>query len=167
MTASARSERQLWDRASNGTSKERQLKRQVSKETFHKWQWTYKREHQSMTMAWLRAEMDDQDKSLVSKCFGALIVGSMRLECVGSKTSPGHGPIVQATIKWATSPTMPTVSHTKRPWCTFVLSHTVRYYCTMYLNEMCQVNILWWPVKLHCGMTKFRLLSNSYFHSCE
>jgi len=44
--------------------KAKQLKKQVSKEAFHKWQWTYKREHQSM--AWLRAEMDDQDKSLVS-----------------------------------------------------------------------------------------------------
>ena len=34
---------------------------------FHKWQWTYKREHQCMTMACrLRAEMDDQGKSLVS-----------------------------------------------------------------------------------------------------
>ena len=31
---------------------------------------------------------------------------------------------------------------------------------------MCQVNILWWPVKLHCGLTRFRLLSNSYFHPC-
>ena len=30
--------------------------------------------------------------------FGALFVGSMRLEIAGPKTSPGHGPIVQATI---------------------------------------------------------------------
>ena len=53
--------------SSSGTSKTRQSKRQVSKETFHKWQWTYKREHQSMTMAcWLCAEMGDQGKSLVS-----------------------------------------------------------------------------------------------------
>ena len=52
--------------SSNGTSKARQSKRQVSKDMFHKWQWTYKRDHQSMTTAWLRAEIDDQDKSLVS-----------------------------------------------------------------------------------------------------
>jgi len=38
--------------------------------------------------------------------FGALFVGSMRLEYVGPKTSPGHGPIVQATIKRAMSPTV-------------------------------------------------------------
>ena len=49
---------------SGDASKAKQLKRQVSKETFHKWQRTYEREHQSMV--WLRAEMDDQDKSLVS-----------------------------------------------------------------------------------------------------
>jgi len=68
--------------------------------------------------------------------FGGLFVGSTRLEYAGPKTSSGHGPIVQATIKRATSPTMPTVSHTKWPWCNCVLSHvivyTVRYYCTMY-----------------------------------
>ena len=42
---------------------QKQVSWQVSKETFHKWQWTYEREHQSM--AWLCAEMD-QDESLVS-----------------------------------------------------------------------------------------------------
>jgi len=36
--------------------------------------------------------------------------------------------------------------------------------CTLYLNEICQVNIQWWQVKLHCGLTKFRLLWNNYFH---
>ena len=36
--------------------------------------------------------------------------------------------------------------------------------CTMYLNEMCQANIQWLQVKLHCGMTKVRLLWNNYFH---
>ena len=49
---------------SSDASKTKQSKRQVSKETFHKWQRTYEREHQSMV--WLRSEMDDQDKSLVS-----------------------------------------------------------------------------------------------------
>ena len=67
--------------------------------------------------------------------FGALFVGSMRLEYAGPKTS-GHGPTVQATVKRATSLTMPTVSHTIRLWCTCVLSqaivYTVRYYCTIY-----------------------------------
>ena len=66
-------------------------------------------------MAWLRAEMDDQDKSLSCVCFGVLFVGSMRLEYAGSKTSPRHGSMFQATIKQATVTTMPTVSHTKWP----------------------------------------------------
>ena len=53
--------------SSSGASKMRQSKRQVPKETFHKWQWTYMKEHQSMTMARrLQSEMDDQGKSLVS-----------------------------------------------------------------------------------------------------
>lgn len=100
----------------SGASKTKQSKRQMSKDIFEKWQRTYEKEHQSV--AWLRAEMDDQDKSLVSTLW--CIVGSMRLEYVGSKISPGHGSMVQATIKRATSPTTPTVSRTKRPWCIFV-----------------------------------------------
>jgi len=61
--------------------------------------------------------------------FGALFVDSMRLEYAGPKTSPGHGPIVQATILQAMlmSLTMPTVSHTKRLSCTCVLSHVTVY----------------------------------------
>jgi len=55
--------------------------------------------------------------SLLCLCFGALFVGCIRLE-----TSPGHGSMVQATIKQATSLTTPTVSHTKEesrsPFCT-------------------------------------------------
>ena len=31
---------------------------------------------------------------------------------------------------------------------------------------MHQVNIQWGQVKLHCSLTKFRLLWNSYFHPC-
>lgn len=50
---------------SNDGSKTKRSKRQVSKETFQKWQRTYEKEHQSM--AWLRADMDEQDKSIVSK----------------------------------------------------------------------------------------------------
>lgn len=50
--------------SSSGASKTKQSKRQVSKETYQKWQRTYEKEYQSI--AWLRAEMDDQDKSLVS-----------------------------------------------------------------------------------------------------
>ena len=131
-----------WKRAvgssSSGASKTRQSKRQVSKETFHKWQWTYEREHQSMTMAcWPTYVLKWAIKaSHLCLRFGALFVGSMRLEYVGSKTSSGHGPIVQATIKQATSPTMPTASHTMQLWFTCVFSHvivyTVHYYCTMY-----------------------------------
>ena len=36
----------------------------MSKETFYKWQQTYEREQQSL--AWLRADMDNKGKSLVS-----------------------------------------------------------------------------------------------------
>jgi len=83
--------------------------------------------------------------SLLCVRFGTLFVGSMRLEYTGPKTSPGHGPIVQATIKRATSETMPTVT-TQSGYDVLlyfhVIVHTVRYYCTIYLNEMCQVNIL-------------------------
>jgi len=113
MATSARSERQF----------SRQLKRQVPKETFHKWQWTYKREHQlhGYVLKWMTKT------SLLCLRIGALFVGSMRLEWAGPKTSSGHGPSVQATIKWATSLTTPTVSHTKRLWCTFTC------YCTYIL----------------------------------
>jgi len=127
--------------SSSGASKIRQSKRQVSKDTFHKWQWTYTRGSISLWLWpqwWLCAEIDDQGKSLVSTLW--CVVGSTRLEYAGPKTSSGHGSIVQATIKQATSLTTPAVSHTKRPWCTFVLSY----------------------VKLHCGLTKFRLLSKLF-----
>ena len=50
--------------SSSSGSQTKQSKRQVTKETFQKWQRTYERDHQSMT--WLRAEMDDHNKSLVS-----------------------------------------------------------------------------------------------------
>ena len=49
---------------SSDSSKKKWSKRQVSKETFHKWQRTYERELQSM--AWLCADIDDQDKAIVS-----------------------------------------------------------------------------------------------------
>ena len=42
----------------------KQAKRQVSKETFNKWQRTYEKEHQSM--AWLRCDIDAHQKTLVS-----------------------------------------------------------------------------------------------------
>ena len=50
--------------SSSRTSKSKQSKRQASKETFLRWQRTYEKEYQSMGL--LRAEMDDQEKSLVS-----------------------------------------------------------------------------------------------------
>ena len=46
------------------TSGKKEAKRQVSKETFQKWQRTYEKEHQ--TLSWLRAEMDSENKFLVS-----------------------------------------------------------------------------------------------------
>ena len=33
------------------------------KEAFHKWQWTYERDHPSMV--WLRADMADKDKFII------------------------------------------------------------------------------------------------------
>ena len=45
-------------------SSSKQPKRQVRSDTFLKWQCAYEKDHQSMV--WLRAEMDAQDKSLVS-----------------------------------------------------------------------------------------------------
>jgi len=45
--------------SSSSTLRIKQSKGQVSKETFHKLQWTCKREHQSMV--WPCTEMDDQD----------------------------------------------------------------------------------------------------------
>ena len=45
-------------------SESKESKRQVSKETFLKWQRIYEKEYQSLQ--WLRAEMDDRDKSLVA-----------------------------------------------------------------------------------------------------
>ena len=50
--------------SSSSTSKSKQSKRQASKEMFLSWQRAYEKEYQSMGL--LRAEMDDQDKSLVS-----------------------------------------------------------------------------------------------------
>ena len=47
----------------SSTSKSKQSKREASKETFLRWQRIYEKEYQSM--GWLRAEIDDQDKSLV------------------------------------------------------------------------------------------------------
>lgn len=50
--------------------KSKETKRQVSKETFCKWQRTYEKDYQSMV--WLRAEIDSQDKSLVSTLYCAI-----------------------------------------------------------------------------------------------
>ena len=48
---------------SDSTPITKQARRQVSKETFIKWQRSYERDYQSLT--WLRAEVDDKDKKLV------------------------------------------------------------------------------------------------------
>ena len=48
---------------SDSTPITKQAQRQVSKETFIKWQRFYERDYQSLT--WLRAEVDDKDKKLV------------------------------------------------------------------------------------------------------
>ena len=97
---------------STGSSKTKRAKRQVSKETFYKWQQTYEREYQSLV--WLRADMDDKDKSLVSMLC-VLYVESTRLRYVGSKTSPGHGLVAPVTIRRATSSTMRKASSTNQP----------------------------------------------------
>ena len=49
---------------SDASSSNKKAKRQVSKETFKKWQRTYEKNHQSMT--WLNCDIDQQNKSLVS-----------------------------------------------------------------------------------------------------
>jgi len=71
---------------SNG-SKTKQSKRQVSKETFHKWQRTYKREPQSLE--WLCADMIKT--SSLCRQFGVLFVkGQVEL----------RSNIVEAAIKF-------------------------------------------------------------------
>ena len=50
------------DRDEPSTSKQR--KRQVSKDTFYKWQRKFEREHQTST--WLRCALDEKDRELVS-----------------------------------------------------------------------------------------------------
>ena len=96
--------------SSSGTSKSKQSKRQASKEMFLKWQRTYEKEYQSM--GWLRAEMDDQDKSLVSTLW-CVVCWQYENKLCGIKTSQWYGSRVQATIKQATSLTTLKVSHTK------------------------------------------------------
>ena len=64
--------------STSGTLKTKQSKRQVSKETFHKWQRTYEREHQSMT--WLRSVKWAIGTGLLCLHFGVLFVGSKGLE---------------------------------------------------------------------------------------
>jgi len=46
------------------SSKTKQIKRQVSKERLLKWQWTYECKYQALT--WLRAEIDKEDRVMVS-----------------------------------------------------------------------------------------------------
>lgn len=50
--------------STNSVCKRKEAKRQVTKDTFQKWQGNYERDYQSMV--WLCAELDSQDKSLVS-----------------------------------------------------------------------------------------------------
>ena len=52
------------------------------------------REHQPM--AWLCADMDDQDKSIGSTLW-CVVYQKYETGCVGSNTSPGHGSMVLAT----------------------------------------------------------------------
>ena len=128
--------------SSSGASKTRQSKRQVSKETFHKWQWTYKREHQSMTMACrLCAEMDDQGKSLVStlwcvvcRQYETRICGPKNFSRAWTNSSSNH------TCKTSNITDHANSEPHKVAMCIFTC---YCIYC-MYLciNEMCQVNIL-------------------------
>ena len=64
MATSSRIRKRRSATVASGASKTKQSKKQVSKETFQKWQRTYEKEYQSMT--WLHAEVDKRDKTLVS-----------------------------------------------------------------------------------------------------
>ena len=83
-------------RGSSSNSKSKRTKRQVSKETFRKWQRIYEKEHQSM--AWLRAEIDDEDKSCVSTLW-CVVFRSMKAKYVGTRISLRHGSMVSAIIR--------------------------------------------------------------------
>ena len=50
--------------AFSSSSKAKWIKRQASKETFLKWQQSYKREHQALT--WLRTDTDEEDRTMIS-----------------------------------------------------------------------------------------------------
>ena len=170
MGASAQNERELWDQArvaprKRGSRKGKYQRRHstsgngLTRGSISLWLW-----HAGYVPKWaIKA-------SHLCLHFGVLFVSSMRLEYAGPKTSPGHGPIVQATIKQATSPTMPTVSHTKRLWCTCVLSHvivyTVHYYCTMYQWSVSgQHSVMAGQVTVWSD--KVQAVWNSYFHPCN
>ena len=58
---------------SGGIELERRLENEAVEKAsvFQKWQRTYEKEHQFMT--WLRAEMDGQDKSLVSTLWFGIV----------------------------------------------------------------------------------------------
>jgi len=125
---------------------------------FDKWQWTYKREHQSMTMACrlLCAEkiMDDQGKSLVftlwcvvCRQYETRICGPKNFFRARTNSSSNHK--TSNISDHANSEP----HKLKRPWCTCVLSHvivyTVHYYCTMkcvrstFCNGRSSYSVVW------------------------
>ena len=56
------SRKTVYGSSQSSSLKTKWAKRQASKETFLKWQRTHEREHQSM--AWLRADIDEEDRSI-------------------------------------------------------------------------------------------------------
>ena len=65
------------------SSSTKQPRRQVSKETFLRWQRTYEKNYQSMM--WLRAEIDDKDRSVVSTLW-CVVCWEYETRIRGSKT---------------------------------------------------------------------------------
>ena len=86
--------------------------------------------------------------ALLCLCFGALFIGSTRLEYAGWKAS--------------------LYMYLNEACQVDVQLWQVKLHCglTKFRLETCQVDIQLWQVKLHCGLTKFRLW-NSYFHNYQ
>ena len=88
----------------SASASHKQPKRQVKNETFLKWQRAHEKEHQSM--AWLRADMDTQEKSLVSTLW-CVACRKYESQLTGRKR---HGLMVLAITKPAILLTTPPVS---------------------------------------------------------
>jgi len=97
------------------------------------------------SVAWLRAEMDDQDKSLVSthRCivcrqYETRMSGPKNVFRAWTISSSNHK-MSNITDDTSSEPHKAAMMY----FHVLLYVYTVCYYCTMYLNyEMCQVNIL-------------------------